>query len=119
MVDRVDSSADLPITPQQVETLIREMLIRDRLHVTPQQAATQIRGMMRRGRRCYLCSGPPRWGGMFVPYDQAACDAPPGKTRTYWYLLCERCHALPDFEERVETPLLREIARTPIDPERN
>jgi len=86
---------------------------------TPGPAVTAvIRRMLRRGRRCLLCRGAPEVAGLFDPGDQAGCRAPPGKTRSYVYLLCGHCHLLPDSEARVEARVLREIGGTP-NPELN
>jgi hypothetical protein len=82
-------------------------------------AEETIRWMLGRGFRCYLCNGEPSVAGCFVPNDQVWCKAPPGKTRTYWYMLCECCVALPDVGDRAHAKVLGEIACWPDSPEVN
>ena len=78
-----------------------------------------MRWMVEHGHRCYLCHGEPAVAGCFIPNDQESCQAPPGKTRTYWYMLCEVCLARPGTQDRAEGKILREIACCPATPEVN
>jgi hypothetical protein len=78
-----------------------------------------FRRLVARGRRCYLCNGLPQVVGCYAPHDQAGCQAPPGKVRTLWYLLCDQCLTLPDCWARVEARVRREVATWPASPEVN
>jgi len=62
---------------------------------------------------CYLCG---EEGiitiGCFVPDDPTkwiSGKPPPGKARTFWYGLCERCSKLSDIEGLVEKKMESEM----------
>lgn len=59
---------------------------------------------------CVLCGAPsPAYVGVFVPTHPEQWPAgapPPGKVRTYWYALCDRCVAMQDAPAQVEAVIL-------------
>lgn len=68
---------------------------------------------------CFLCGQPTEAILTFVPNSQhkPAFGALPGKTRTFFYGLCESClrrdpaELLPEVEERIETWLAESFLR--------
>lgn len=62
--------------------------------------------------KCRLCSAGFTRVGVFVPTDADLArrlGQPEGKTRYVLYGLCDRCHALPDHNERIEAAILDRI----------
>lgn len=62
---------------------------------------------------CYLCGKEEIITiGCFVPHkpkNWLLGIPPPGKTRTFWYGLCEKCFNLPNKEELVEKKMKSEM----------
>ena len=62
---------------------------------------------------CYLCGEEKiKALGCFVPDDPTkwiSGKPAPGKTRTFWYGLCEECFILPDKAELVERKMASEM----------
>ena len=62
---------------------------------------------------CALCDSPAAVAVLFVSHDQARVKAPPGKTRTIAYGLCQRCNRWPDSRRRVEEQIFADLASSP------
>lgn len=59
---------------------------------------------------CTLCRRRTVNVGAFFPYDSQKYGAQPGKTRVLIYRLCDSCHDLPDWSERVDDVILKDLA---------
>lgn len=63
-------------------------------------------------KSCYLCGKKQvKIIGCYIPDppDQLLGEPAPGKTRTYWYGLCEKCFKLYNKEELVEEKRKNEL----------
>jgi hypothetical protein len=55
-----------------------------------------------------LCGGHPQFVCVWTPNDQAAVEAPRGKTRVFVYAICRGCQADPGFADRADD-IIKEV----------
>lgn len=60
-------------------------------------------------KKCFLCSKPAKWTGVFIPHNPQEFGAPEGKDRFLIYGLCEDHPPSDLIRERIEKALVSSV----------